>query len=170
MATQRKLTAGPNKFDLMISLFEGKRVTFTVEGIGTQETQVTRVECEDGSHESWNIQGAFTQRNWQRFTGYFDTRTRKGFIRADFDEQRTERKPKNGDRAYTRYHGSRYEGVLKDLNTTEYPRGLTPGKLIPTDGTNWGYHSDFPGLTVGYEKIIAWDDEAGMWYAPADSD
>lgn len=177
MATQRNLTAGPSKFDLMASLFTGKRVIFTIEGLGEQEALVSLVEAEDGSFESWNIQGDLTQMGRLQFKGFFSTRHRQGNIEADFpEEQAQERKPKNGDRAYTRYHGRRFEGII--VHVDEFGRGA----LEPADpNTDWGYHKGanciignehrpFRGLFFGYDEPVVWDTEAGMWYTPADHD
>lgn len=76
--------------------------------------------------------------------------------------------PKIGDRAYTRYHGENYVGVLAKV----HPNSSLPiDAVVPTDvRRNWGFHSDFPGILVGYDKPIEWDDRACMWYAPANSD
>lgn len=178
MATQRKLTAGPSKFELMLSLFEGKRVTFTIEGVGAQETLVTSVGAEDDSHENWNIQGSLTQMELRKFKGYFDTRTRQGFIEADFEESKPtdERIPKVGDRAYTKYHGQTLEGVITSVNEQGY------GVIEPVDpNTDWGWHKGalcfvgnerraVRGLFFGYDERAVWDTDKGMWYTPADDD
>jgi uncharacterized protein (TIGR02996 family) len=75
--------------------------------------------------------------------------------------------PKNGDRAYTRYHGRRYEGVLGELSGKDFD---IRGQILPANGEHWGYHSSTPGLFIGYDESIRWDTQAGMWYAPADWD
>ena len=75
--------------------------------------------------------------------------------------------PKNGDRAYTLYHATRYEGELADI-TQVGDRFF--GKLVPTDGSDWGYHDSFTGLYVGNDTEIRWDEKVDMWYAPANWD
>ena len=62
MATQvLKITEGPSKWDLMLALFDHKprsrRVTFKLEGGQEFQLLVLRVQAEDGSGESWNIDG-----------------------------------------------------------------------------------------------------------------
>lgn len=45
------------------------------------EADITNVEREDGSSESWNIEGRLSMANgYPRFTAYFDTRSRKGTL------------------------------------------------------------------------------------------
>ena len=75
------------------------------------------------------------------------------------------KEPKAGDRAYTMYHCSRYEGVL-----VQDEPGSRIDRLVPADDSDWGFHSDFPGLFVGYSQPIIWDVNTGMWFAPADPD
>jgi hypothetical protein len=48
------------------------------------ETDITSVEREDGSGESWNIEGYInTPKGYRRFKAYFDTRSRKGTLTLD---------------------------------------------------------------------------------------
>lgn len=98
-----QIVNGPNKFDLMLSLFVGKHVTFTIEfkDGGDQKalikTQINSIEAEDGSRESWNLTGGIVGigkffRNqsapmhepepieWRNFRAYFQTRRRSGVI------------------------------------------------------------------------------------------
>jgi len=81
MATSRKVIDGPGKFDLMCSLFDGKRVFFTVEGGEKIEVQTNSVGIEDGSRESWLVSGNIVgSGSWEKFSGYFETRRRQGHI------------------------------------------------------------------------------------------
>ena len=92
---------GPNKFDLMVSLFEGnpqsrKMVVFVFDGIMVNEildyggyratlplhelpVAVTSITQEDGSGESWIFQG-WSPKLFANVTvaGFFSSRTRKG--------------------------------------------------------------------------------------------
>jgi len=79
----------PGKFELMTALFvKGTRVEFTVRLDGVKPTRVTvqinGVTAEDGSRQNWIIDGyiipADTEMPWDQFSGYYDTRTRKGHI------------------------------------------------------------------------------------------
>lgn len=99
MATQFHINAGPSKFDLMLSLFERKQVTFTIEDTptlnATIEAVIQQIQAEDGNSESWNIEGIVKHKvydhstDWEgridesRFTGWFDSRARRGTIRID---------------------------------------------------------------------------------------
>ncbi len=104
------------------------------------------------------------------------------------------RVPKDGDEAFTVYHGREYVGVLSSLTPiAERYAGRCLGSIVPKNPmTDWGFHDwrrrmrdllsgenilalgqnpmDWRGLTVGYDDPIVWDDDKGMWYAPADSD
>ncbi len=56
-----KISGGPSKFDLMVSLFDGdssnrRSVSFTVEE-QTCEVTISTLSREDGSGESWNFSG-----------------------------------------------------------------------------------------------------------------
>ena len=84
--TQDKLSfnvvGGPSKFDLMLSLFDGNKqprrtVEFQLEGVrDTITAGITMVQQEDGSGESWNVEG------WTTFNikAYYCTRDRKGYL------------------------------------------------------------------------------------------
>jgi hypothetical protein len=77
--------------------------------------------------------------------------------------------PKNGSKAYSRYHGYDLEGVLADIS--QMPDGRYTGKLVPeADKQKWNFHSDFPGIFVGYDERIEWDENRKMFRAPADYD
>ena len=74
---------GPSKFYFMVSLFDGKVVTFTVEHRGEVHVRINKVEREDGSGESWIIGGFVIPRDgssYQPFEGYYQTRDRKGWF------------------------------------------------------------------------------------------
>ena len=102
LETRGNLVEGPNMFDLMLALFTGKRVIFTIEfknGMkALMETQINAIEAEDGSRESWNITGYITavssfsghrpgplipEDSIERrfFWAYFQTRRRSGVIK-----------------------------------------------------------------------------------------
>lgn len=86
MATRRNLTAGPSKFDLMLSVFDSKMVTFTMEGLGQVEGIVMGVTAQDPDHEMYQIIGYFVTNEGHMstpFDGHFDSQTRKGFIETD---------------------------------------------------------------------------------------
>ena len=99
------------------------------------------------------------------------------------------RVPKDGDRAYTMYHGARYSGLLQDMREKA---GDWTGWLVPSNPhEDWGWHNypaqvkkfeegrstlteeqvdNFRGISIGYEENPIWDAEQEMWYAPADPD
>ncbi len=81
-----RITSGPSKFDLMLSLFDRKPVKFTVDKKEI-EVRINRIEAEDSSCESWNLVGyiicQLTSRPEPHFSAYFSTKTRSGvFHRA----------------------------------------------------------------------------------------
>lgn len=81
------VTGGPSKFDLMLSLFDGnqtprKTVEFKLEGIKTPvRVAVTGVSQEDGSGESWIIEGWLSgmEKSFP-ISLWFTTSSRKGYI------------------------------------------------------------------------------------------
>ena len=84
-----EILEGPSKFDLMAALFDGKKVQFTFKlGEVTHKVNmgVSGVAAEDGSRESWLINGFFPTGlihgpcTFSNFSGYFETRRRKGHI------------------------------------------------------------------------------------------
>jgi hypothetical protein len=83
------IIAGPSKFDLMASLFEGKRVIFTVMSKGGKlkikfHGKLYNVGIEDGSYDSWLIRfyGSSIAKNEPvTYDGYYCTRTRKGYLK-----------------------------------------------------------------------------------------
>ncbi len=98
MATQIEIGTGPSKFDLMLSLFEYKQVTFT---IGSAETPKIKVVIQqigvdtDCGDECWNLEGVVKREifdqppSWKErtkdvhFTAWFDSNKRRGTIRID---------------------------------------------------------------------------------------
>ena len=113
---QRIITNGPNKFDLMLALFdtEGRKVEFTitlddselVEISGAHdagnfgedivkaiaeipprvEAQILSVEREDGTGESWMLTGRLGLVGHPRFKAHFNTRTRGGSLTTVAEE------------------------------------------------------------------------------------
>jgi hypothetical protein len=101
------------------------------------------------------------------------------------DAKAGEKIPKDGDRAYTRYHDQKYVGILR-IGTSHM------GWLVPEESmVDWGYHGyrqarmafvegrsrmtviaidNLRGLRVGSDEAIRWDPADNMWFAPADSD
>jgi hypothetical protein len=80
------VVGGPNKFDLMLSLFDGNKrprrtVGFQLEGVSRHiRIAITSVQQEDGSGESWNFGGHLwhdTEKHWH-VEGYFGTKDRRG--------------------------------------------------------------------------------------------
>jgi hypothetical protein len=92
-AQQFRVVGGPNKFDLMEALFCGDMTTrhlvnFAVEGQKEPiAVLINSVEREDGSGESWNLQG-YVSRHDKTFGGrvgkmHFSTQTRRGSMRIN---------------------------------------------------------------------------------------
>ena len=80
MAQNIKIVGGPGKFELMLAIFEGKEVTFTFEE-GTKKTvRLDSIQREDGSNESWNIQGHYSPGHFPPidFRLYYTTRGNHG--------------------------------------------------------------------------------------------
>lgn len=90
MATvnRSRIIDGPGKFDFMLSLFEGKQVYFTIKMEGVNggplrlKVQMNSIGIEDGSRESWLIEGYILEITdaWKHFKGYFQSRRRHGWI------------------------------------------------------------------------------------------
>lgn len=81
-----RITSGPNKFDLMLSLFEGKHVTLNA-GDKQLLVRFCSVGLEDGSNDSWLIGGYVIQPKADKpsppkrpihFSGLFSTKKRAG--------------------------------------------------------------------------------------------
>jgi hypothetical protein len=96
-APQYQIVKGPSKFDLAVALFHKSSngeelpqhhvVSFTLEGGIKVLACLTSVSAEDAmgscSRESWLIEGWFIHSGGKRFTGYLDTRNRKGYLQYD---------------------------------------------------------------------------------------
>jgi hypothetical protein len=85
MATRRKeITAGPSKWDLVLSLAEGKKVEITLEDWGRLGICIMSVRREDGSGESWNITGHLIDDDaipgYWPCRGHYSTKHRSGFL------------------------------------------------------------------------------------------
>jgi len=97
--------------------------------------------------------------------------------------QTKKRVPKDGDRAYSRYHGYDFEGILDDVQIRHDMFQKDPdaiegmANLIPYPGQektgSWRYgflsthRSGVPQLGVAYDEPFRWDAGRGMWHAPA---
>lgn len=82
------ITSGPNKFDLMLSLFEGKRIKLIADG-KSLIVRIASVAIEDGSNESWLIAGYIAQPKAEKpappkrpvhVSGYYSTKRRTGIL------------------------------------------------------------------------------------------
>jgi len=72
------VNAGPSKFDLMASLFDGKVVKFTI-GPEEVDVMITGVAREDGSLDSWIINGFIPKDSQERkICGWYSTKRRAG--------------------------------------------------------------------------------------------
>ncbi len=86
------ITDGPSKFDLMASLFDGKRVKITCDILPKSEDSIKfapkievifqKIGMEDGSHESWIGLVMFTDENYEseRRSFYYSSKDRKGIV------------------------------------------------------------------------------------------
>lgn len=88
--TQVDITAGPGKWDLMLSLLEGDSnhrhlVWFTVgkqgtgEGKLSQYMEIDSISREDGSGECWNFEGRWCVDPNHVVKGFYSTKTRTGW-------------------------------------------------------------------------------------------
>jgi hypothetical protein len=81
------ITNGPSKFDLMQALFVRQptrpvfELSLTVGPVGLTKVKcmVNSVESEDGSGESWNIEGYVGDK---KFTAFYRTDKRTGMYRT----------------------------------------------------------------------------------------
>lgn len=82
-ATDQKIqiSNGPCKMDLMLSLFEGKEVTFRTPGGGETIVNMQGLSLEDGSRNRWLFHAYIVgdERPWTKISGYYDVVRRKGF-------------------------------------------------------------------------------------------
>jgi len=80
---RQDITEGPSKYDLQAAIFDGKNVTFTIEGLGQVKVRVDDVGIEDGSRENWLIEGYIylnSPSSQKKFHGFYGTRQRKGWL------------------------------------------------------------------------------------------
>ena len=78
---------GPCKMDLMLALFDSpvfpanrrRSVEFTIANGEKIEVFVSSVQQEDGSGESWNIEG-FHGKSFKKISGYYSTQRRSGTL------------------------------------------------------------------------------------------
>lgn len=77
-----RVTDGPGKFDLMLSLFEGKTVEFRDSGGVRMTVKVNGLAIEEGSRNDWLIDGYF-EGTLIRLHAFYDLRTRRGHIDWD---------------------------------------------------------------------------------------
>jgi len=92
MATSFRIVSGPSKFDLMAALFSRsgawthgtQLVEFTYQdGDGNPKkikTSVTQVGAEDGSGESWMLEGNVNDEHLTVYKAHFRTDNRHGCI------------------------------------------------------------------------------------------
>ena len=76
---KRAIVNGPGNFDLMLSLFDGKGVEFTLEPNIRIRVRVTGLKLEDGSGKKWLISLGGEKAS---FEGYYNTFTREGWARV----------------------------------------------------------------------------------------
>ena len=77
----KQIKKGPEKFDLMAALFEGKIVTFIVDEAAPKilEATITSVQTENIANQSWNIIGLF-QKTHHRFFASYETKKNTGIM------------------------------------------------------------------------------------------
>lgn len=88
MATMFRISAGPGKFDLMLSLFEGKKITFTVEELGKLEADAVHdIGVDHECNEGWTVKGFLKKFKHddraRRFEAFLDSARRIGNIKID---------------------------------------------------------------------------------------
>lgn len=79
---------GPSKFDLMLAFFDNtasktRTVCFGLTGLNNAYTEanITGLDFEDGSGDSWLFRGYTKLGDLQyKVKGYYSTKTRKGWI------------------------------------------------------------------------------------------
>ncbi len=82
-----RIVGGPGKFGLVLGLFDGKRLEFTIDNPGRKSkiaVLLASVESVDGSRENWNIKGVILSHEKSdtdvKFNGYYTTCGCKGCI------------------------------------------------------------------------------------------
>jgi hypothetical protein len=73
-----KIVGGPGKFELMVSFFEGRDITFTLAGGKKIMVRLNTIQREDGSNQSWNINGYPINSPGKGFRAYYTTRGNDG--------------------------------------------------------------------------------------------
>ena len=71
------IVGGPGKFELMLALFEGREIIFNLEGGYKRTVSLDALQREDGSNQSWNLDG-YIVGTFQRFHAYYTTRGNHG--------------------------------------------------------------------------------------------
>ena len=71
-----KIIKGPGKFDLMVSLFDGREIEFTLETGKTVRVILRQVEVESGNKDlhSWNLQAVVPAEQYRRVKMYYSDR------------------------------------------------------------------------------------------------
>jgi hypothetical protein len=73
------IIGGPGKFELMLALFEGREITFTLEGGAQKTVKLNTIQREDGSNQSWNLDGyTVGPTPNMKFHAYYTTRGNHG--------------------------------------------------------------------------------------------
>jgi hypothetical protein len=95
MIRETDVTGGPSEQQMMFSLFrpaDGNgslhfAVTFTPRGGGSVTVLVNRLEREDGSGRSWNIEGFLIDEKgrWLSMKGYYSSKKRIGHIEWEWE-------------------------------------------------------------------------------------
>jgi hypothetical protein len=87
MATQYPIVSGPSKFDIMMALFDWsikkpRLVKFDHQCRRESLTvSITSVMAEDGSGESWIVEGNVSDEKLTHYKAYYRTDTRRGWIK-----------------------------------------------------------------------------------------
>ncbi len=171
-----QICSGPSELDLAFSLTKGQMVDFTIDGLGRRKVRIEGLRAlgtQEDANEEYGIRGYFLIKAGERvdfrFTGCFNSRSRKGFIQTKSETET--RVPADGDPAFTKFEGSISHGVLTQVN--ELPDGRILAELRPVDGDvyrSWQCNPDvLKSISVGYDRPIVWDKAAHKWFAPADS-
>lgn len=90
MATHLDIVDGPSKYELMLGLFDSattrpRPVEFRLSRRVALEAHIQSVSREDGSGESWNLEGWVV--SGEVFDAYFNTKRRTGHIHLHEDAQ-----------------------------------------------------------------------------------
>ncbi len=74
---------GPSKFDLSVALFRREPVSFTLQSGSKVVVTINRVQAEDGSAESWNIDGFVNGQEGREFRAYWHTGRSHGHMKLE---------------------------------------------------------------------------------------